>query len=99
MYELRSYFAEDREIPIGTVDEFQGMDSNIVVASLVRSTKGDGEHHRRLGFLASPKRANTLLTRARHLVVLVGSAKHFRESTSEYWQYLLGKASVREVFI
>lgn len=94
---MRSYFANDRDIAIGTVDEFQGTDSDIVIASLVRSTMGHGEHFRSLGFLSSPKRANTLLTRGRHLVVLVGSAKHFRRSTSDYWQYLLSKASIREV--
>lgn len=96
---LKTYFAHDREIPIGTVDEFQGMDSNIVVASLVRSAKGHGEQFRSLGFLSYPKRANTLITRAKHLVVLVGSVKHFRRSTSDYWQHLLNKASIRAVSV
>lgn len=54
-----------------TVDEFQGSEADIVIASLVRNNderKGKG-----LGFLADDRRVNVLLSRARHKLILVGS--------------------------
>lgn len=97
--ELRSYFPQEREIPIGTIDEYQGTERNIVIASLVRSTRGDNENSSGLGFLFCHKRAITLLTRGRQLVILVGSRSLFQGSKSDCWRYLLDKASVREVHI
>jgi serine/threonine protein kinase len=54
-----------------TVDEFQGSEADVVVASLVRNN--DERIGRGLGFLADPRRVNVLLSRARHKLVLVGS--------------------------
>jgi AAA domain/Protein kinase domain len=54
-----------------TVDEFQGSEADIVVASLVRNN--DEKIGKGLGFLADRRRFNVLLSRARHKLVLVGS--------------------------
>jgi serine/threonine protein kinase len=54
-----------------TVDEFQGSEADIVVASLVRNN--DEKIGKGLGFLADDRRVNVLLSRARHKLVLVGS--------------------------
>jgi superfamily I DNA and/or RNA helicase len=54
-----------------TVDEFQGSEADVVVASLVRNN--DERTGRGLGFLADRRRVNVLLSRARHKLVIVGS--------------------------
>jgi hypothetical protein len=54
-----------------TVDEFQGSEADIVIASLVRNN--DEKKGKGLGFLADDRRVNVLLSRARHKLVLVGS--------------------------
>ena len=66
---------------IFTVDNFQGQEADIVVVSLVRSNKESSRkgssRDKRYGFLASPERANVLLSRARTLLVIVGCFDHF----------------------
>lgn len=62
-----------------TVDSFQGNEAAIVIVSLVRNNArppGKG-----LGFVAEPTRTNVMLSRAEHLLVLVGSWVFFREQT------------------
>jgi hypothetical protein len=54
-----------------TVDEFQGSEADIVIASLVRNN--DEKIGKGLGFLADRRRFNVLLSRAREKLVLVGS--------------------------
>jgi hypothetical protein len=54
-----------------TVDEFQGSEADVVVASLVRNN--DEKIGKGLGFLADRRRFNVLLSRARHKLVLIGS--------------------------
>jgi superfamily I DNA and/or RNA helicase len=56
-----------------TVDEFQGSEADIVIASLVRNN--DEKIGKGLGFLADDRRVNVLLSRARHKLILVGSWK------------------------
>ncbi|GIW71169.1 MAG: hypothetical protein KatS3mg102_0711 [Planctomycetota bacterium] len=58
-------------IELCTVDRFQGHEADAVVLSLVR-TRG-------VGFLDSPNRLNVALTRARHLLVIVGNRPYFRD--------------------
>jgi len=56
-------------IEICTVDRFQGHEADFVMVSLVR-TRG-------VGFLDSPNRLNVALTRARYLVLIIGSRQSF----------------------
>jgi serine/threonine protein kinase/DNA polymerase III delta prime subunit len=69
-----------------TVDEFQGSEADIVVASLVRNNALPAAQS--LGFLRQPNRPNVLLSRARQKLVIIGSWEFFKsrctESTSEY---------------
>jgi serine/threonine protein kinase len=60
-----------------TVDQFQGSEADVVIASLVRNN--DEKKGRGLGFLADPRRVNVLVSRARHKLVLIGS-RSFLES-------------------
>ncbi|MBM7114914.1 AAA domain-containing protein [Archangium primigenium] len=63
------------ELTSGTVDRFQGREADVVLLSL-RNT------HRE-GFLDSPNRLNVALTRARHLLVVVGTRGFFLKSDVE----------------
>lgn len=69
-----------------TVDEFQGSEADIVVASLVRNNGLPAAQS--LGFLRQPNRPNVLLSRARQKLVIVGSWEFFKTrcnaATSEY---------------
>eukprot|EP00736_Rhodelphis_marinus_P010711 Rmarinus@m.13174 len=56
-------------IRVSTIDNYQGEEANVVVASLVRSNK-----QRNIGFLCEPERVNVLLSRARHGMVLIGDS-------------------------
>src|SRR5262249_17592924 len=58
-----------------TVDEFQGNEADIIIASLVRNNAlppGSG-----IGFLADEPRVNVLLSRAKRKLILVGSWDFF----------------------
>ncbi|OQE43716.1 hypothetical protein PENCOP_c003G04699 [Penicillium coprophilum] len=64
-----------RQINLSTIDNFQGEESEIVIASLTRSNKtGD------IGFMAAPERLNVLLSRARNVLILVGNSETFVSS-------------------
>ena len=57
------------------LDNYQGEESDIVIASLTRSNdKGD------IGFMAAPQRLNVLLSRARNGLILIGNASTFVSS-------------------
>ncbi|KAI4745736.1 P-loop containing nucleoside triphosphate hydrolase protein [Aureobasidium sp. EXF-12298] len=63
------------KIQISTIDNYQGQESDIVVASLVRSNPDND-----IGFLSSPERLNVLLSRARNAVILIGNAATFKSA-------------------
>lgn len=66
-------------------DNYQGEESDIVVASLTRSNAtGD------IGFMAYPERLNVLLSRARNALIMIGNAATFRANKrgQEVWQPL-----------
>ncbi len=55
-------------IRVATVDNYQGEEADVVVASLVRSNPD-----RKIGHLQEPERVNVLLSRARHGLILIGN--------------------------
>lgn len=58
------------QLRISTIDNYQGEESDIVVASLTRSNdRGD------IGFLSAAERLNVLITRARNGIILIGNMK------------------------
>ena len=75
------------EEAVKTVDAFQGREADVVVVSLVRD-RARAPWDRpltNLGHLADPNRVNVMLSRARDLLVLVGSFEHFAASGIRTW--------------
>ncbi|KAL7627407.1 hypothetical protein AAE478_001600 [Parahypoxylon ruwenzoriense] len=61
-----------KPIRLSTIDNYQGEESDIVVASLTRSNdEGD------IGFMAAPERLNVLISRARNALIMIGNANTF----------------------
>jgi len=71
---LNSNLINNLKCRIGTVDRFQGMESPIVIVSLVSSPKGN----KPTSFVKEFRRINVAFSRAQSLLVIVGSAQTFR---------------------
>ncbi|OES44952.1 DEAD/DEAH box helicase [Domibacillus iocasae] len=67
-------------IRTGTVDRFQGMEMDVILLSMVRN---HNNKHDDIGFAKDYRRLNVALSRARELLVLVGSTKMFTERTKQ----------------
>lgn len=57
------------------VDNYQGEESDIVIASLTRSNS-----HGSIGFMDAPERLNVLITRARLGIIIFGNMETFMSS-------------------
>ncbi|KAJ3663775.1 hypothetical protein Zmor_008002 [Zophobas morio] len=75
--QLMDLFKEaEFEVPkVGTVEEFQGQEFNVIILSTVRSAKKhlSSDIKYSLGFVASPRRMNVSITRAKSLLIVVGN--------------------------
>lgn len=76
--ELLSHNGFTEQVTVGTVDAFQGKESDIVLLSTVRSNTHKSAS-RALGFLRSPNRLNVALSRARSLLIIVGDYETLRK--------------------
>ena len=66
-------------VRVSTVDNYQGEEADIVIASLVR-----GNPNGSIGFVGQPERVNVLLSRARNGMFLIGNKKTLSKR-SEVW--------------
>ncbi|KAL3469205.1 P-loop containing nucleoside triphosphate hydrolase protein [Aspergillus californicus] len=75
-----------KPIKLSTIDNYQGEESDIVIATLTRSNK-EGD----IGFMSAPQRLNVLLSRARNVLIMVGNSKTFTQSRKgkETWRPLI----------
>ena len=73
---------------VGTVDSFQGQETDLVFFSATRSN-GIGD----LGFLSDPRRLCVAITRARRGLVVVGDVKTLR--SSHHWAALIDSCHSR----
>lgn len=64
----------------GTVDKFQGMEMDVIILSMVRNNQDKSGD---IGFANDYRRLNVALSRARELLVLVGSAEMFTERAKQ----------------
>lgn len=94
--ELKSEFSH-LPMRISTVDRFQGMERNIIIVSMVRSTTIANNNNQRpdyelygelgyqeqtdLGFAKSPNRLNVALSRAKRLLIIVGNSTLYRQNS------------------
>ncbi|XP_030456741.1 probable RNA helicase SDE3 [Syzygium oleosum] len=76
-------------IKIGSVEQFQGQESKVIIVSTVRSTIKHNEFDRVhcLGFLSNPRRFNVAITRAISLLIIVGNPHIITKDP--YWNKLL----------
>ncbi|XP_044008697.1 probable RNA helicase armi [Aphidius gifuensis] len=74
---------------VGSVEEFQGQERNVIIVSAVRTTEDyiqqDIKHS--LGFVASPRRLNVAITRARALLIIIGHPTLL--SQDPYWRSVI----------
>ncbi|KAF2030476.1 P-loop containing nucleoside triphosphate hydrolase protein [Setomelanomma holmii] len=75
-----------RKIKISTIDNYQGEESDIVIACLTRSNSEND-----IGFMAAPQRVNVLLSRARDALILIGNPDTFMNSRKgkDVWKPLM----------
>ncbi|WP_342599922.1 AAA domain-containing protein [Psychrobacillus sp. FSL H8-0483] len=64
----------------GTVDKFQGMEMDVILLSMVRNNQDKSGD---IGFANDYRRLNVALSRARELLVLVGSAEMFTKRAKQ----------------
>ncbi|MCP3960788.1 MAG: hypothetical protein GY719_23330 [bacterium] len=82
-----------------TLDSFQGREADIVIVSLVRCNGASRDSPiARLGFLTEHNRVNVLFSRARVLLILVGSYDHFAAEDAKDEDDELFDASARRAF-
>ena len=77
------------------MDEFQGREADIVILSLVRNNKGT-KVGRRWGFLTQSTRLNVMFSRAKQVLVVIGSLTHI--SDTEFYPDAIELKKVSEAF-
>lgn len=91
MQQIRDLLLElDLKLPkISSVEGFQGQERKIIILSTVRSSNNliDEDLRHALGFVASPRRLNVAITRARALLIILGNPKLL--SSDPYWRSVL----------
>lgn len=80
MYILKSILSTYNNIDIRSIDSSQGMESDIVIISLVKSNKKN-----KLGFLKNPNRMCVMLSRAKHNLYIIGNYNMFKKCNNTLW--------------
>lgn len=76
-------------VNVGTVEDFQAVESPVVVLSLTRSSAelAGNDMMNRLGMFGQPKRSNVALTRAQSLLIVVGDTNLMK--SDQVWRHFL----------
>lgn len=79
----------DTDLKIGTVEEFQGQERQIILVSTVRTDESQFMSDKKfgLGFLQCRKRMNVAISRARTLLVIFGKGDTLKKD--ERWKELI----------
>merc|ERR1739846_217293 len=75
-------------VDIATVDFFQGREKDVIIVSCVRAQNSSS-----IGFVANTRRINVAITRARHILWVVGNEKTLKKSPD--WKDLILDAKRR----
>jgi Holliday junction resolvasome RuvABC ATP-dependent DNA helicase subunit len=75
-----------KAVRVATIDNYQGEEADIVIASLVRSNNANV-----IGFLRDPERVNVMLSRARHGMILLGNSDTLTNAKDKAGQELWKK--------
>uniref|UniRef100_A0ACD5TUW5 Uncharacterized protein n=2 Tax=Avena sativa TaxID=4498 RepID=A0ACD5TUW5_AVESA len=77
------------DLRVGSVEQFQGQEREIIIISTVRSTVKHNEIDKvfNLGFLTNYRRFNVAITRAKSLLIIVGNPHIITKD--KYWDKLL----------
>ncbi|KAF0301715.1 RNA helicase Mov10l1 [Amphibalanus amphitrite] len=76
-------------VKVGSVEEFQGQEREVIVLTTVRSSSVTLQHDviYRLGFMQSPRRFNVAITRAKCLLIVIGNPELL--AADEHWRHLV----------
>ena len=79
---------------INTVDSFQGQEKDIIIVSTVRSNE-----RKDIGFMKDERRINVALTRARHLLIVVGNGNTIgsNETWNNYLNWIENKKTYYQI--
>ena len=83
---------EISDVQVGTVDSFQGQETDLVIFSAVRSNL-----MKEMGFLRDARRLNVAITRARRGLIVVGDPTVLR--TCRHWSALIDSCTERNCFL
>ncbi|XP_062209956.1 probable RNA helicase SDE3 [Phragmites australis] len=77
------------DLKVGSVEQFQGQEREVIIISTVRSTVKHNEFDKffNLGFLSNHKRFNVAITRAKSLLIIVGNPHIITKD--RHWDRLL----------
>jgi helicase MOV-10 len=87
---IRSRLKNNPEVALETVERFQGSERRVIIISTVR-TSGD------LRFVTDNLRINTSITRAKHLLIIVGNEACLK--TNSTWQKIINFCADSRSFI
>ena len=101
VYRIKHLLAElDVNVPkVGSVEEFQGQERKVIILSTVRtaSEKVQEDIKHSLGFVSARERLNVGITRARTLLIIIGSAELLEKDV--YWRSVIDHCKSRSAFI